>query len=135
MGRRKRALAPVASTTVGGTPAIVLTTAPAVILRIALLAASAIHSTPAASEKTPRGSEKRAAAPTPSCQPAWELEPARVVTVPPGLIMRTDWPSVPDTTYRLPAPSDATSFGKANRAAAPTPSTLVQLWAVPTKSE
>src|SRR5678815_2822562 len=74
-----------------GRPASVVTTAAGVILRIALLPASATKRLPDTSSATPVGLLKRAAEPVPLAEPAIGASPATVVTAAPDVIFRIVW--------------------------------------------
>ena len=92
-GELKRALVPLALVVPErpGLPATVVTTPPAVILRIVWLPASQTKTLPEASTASPAGALKRAALPVASVAPVIPALPARVVTTPAGVILRIVW--------------------------------------------
>src|SRR3954466_4133805 len=71
-----------------GQPAIVVTTAPAVIFRIVLLPVSATYNVPVLSTVMADGPPNRAAAPVASVDPNCPAVPASVVTTPAGVTCR-----------------------------------------------
>ena len=94
------------------------------------MASSATYTLPLASTATPNGYRNRAAAPVPSALPLLPVRPASVVTTPPDAIFRIAR-LFESATYTLPALSTATPAGPLKRAAAPVPSAVPGLPAVP----
>src|SRR5450631_993218 len=90
VGTLKRAALPVPSTypKLPARPASVVTTAAGVILRIVWLPVSATYTLPAPSTATENGVANRAALPVPSALPGLFAKPAKVLTVPAGVILR-----------------------------------------------
>ena len=120
-GLSKEATAPVPSANAADPlPASVLTTPPDVILRMRLLAWSATKILLLASMSTLLGRENEAPAPVPSANAADPL-PAKVVTTPPGVTLRTRWLSLSATKALLDA-SMVKPQGPLNEAVAPVPS-------------
>src|SRR6185436_16595932 len=72
-------------------PATVVTTPAGVTLRIVELSASVTRRLPALSTATPVGRLKRASGPVPSALPDTNAVPAKVVTTPAGVTLRTEW--------------------------------------------
>src|SRR5580658_2807206 len=72
-------------------PATVVVTPDGEIRRTVSLPVSATYTFPAESTAMPEGLLKRAAEPVPSAEPDWPGLPARVLTVPKGVTVRTVW--------------------------------------------
>ena len=100
-----------------------LTKPPGVILRIILFSLSATYTLPEISTVKPYGPLKVAAIPCPSVLPDVIHDPAKVLTNPPGVILRILLPPV-SATYTFPESSTAIPDGALNLAKMPCPSAM-----------